>query len=514
MMAKDFKMTVGSHFVRLTEFTQRGKQAVVSFSQRFIEYGLRPAGRGQFAREATRVFRGRTEDHQEYRFHRHNLTEFLEFIKHHQITKDYYTEEILPPYPEAPVELVVQDGWEDYDYQIPAIAFIQMPGLVNRLLKLGTGKGKSYCMCRAIGEKGVRSIFIIRPSFIEKWLIDIRRVFHVTVDDVFVIKKASELKSVISRALAGEEFTFKIMLISNVLIQNWIKEYEKYRDGISLLGWDCAPHELYQVLKIGFRVVDEVHMDFHRNFKIDLHTHVNHAASMSATLESDDPFRNRMYEVAYPRTGHHGDGSIDKYIIAIGLLYEIRDPEKIVKAVSRNGMYSHFPFEEQILKDKRLTKAFLQMTMDMVDAYYLEEDYYKSGDKCVVYVSSIDMADYLTAQYKAKYYEYDVRRYVENDPYENLMDGDIVITNLQKAGTNVDIPRLTTVCMWTAVDSRQSNIQGAGRLRALKDGRQPRFVWGSCINIPKHMEYHGRKMGLLKNRTGSLRDMRYNRTIG
>jgi hypothetical protein len=124
------------------------------------------------------------------------------------------------------------------------------------------------------------------------------------------------------------------------------------------------------------------------------------------------------------------------------------------------------------------------------------------------------MADYLTEQYKIKYYEFDVRRYVEDDPYENLMDGDIVITNLQKAGTNVDIPRLTTVCLWTAVDSRQSNIQGAGRLRALKDGRQPRFVWGSCINIPKHMEYHGRKMNLLKNRTCSLRDLRYNRTIG
>jgi hypothetical protein len=52
-MAKDFKMTVGSHFVRLTEFTQRGKQAVVSFSQRFIEYGL--AQRGVVSLRAKRL---------------------------------------------------------------------------------------------------------------------------------------------------------------------------------------------------------------------------------------------------------------------------------------------------------------------------------------------------------------------------------------------------------------------------------------------------------------------------
>lgn len=512
-MAKDFNLTVGSHFIKLTDLTSRARQALAAYAGRLVEYGFRRE-RGKLIREKERVFASATEDRQEWRFHRHSLKDFLDFVKHYQITPEYYTETTLPGYAAYPVVLKIQEGWSDRDYQIPAIAFLQMKSMVNRLLKLGTGRGKSYCMCRAIGEMGVRSIFIIRPSFVEKWLIDIRRVFEVEVEDVVVIKKATELKSLLTRAIEGEVFTFKIVLISNVLIQNWIKEYEAHGEESALLGWPCAPHEMYAVLQIGLRVVDEVHMDFHRNFKIDLYTHVNHAASMSATLESDDPFRNRMYLLAYPAVEHHGDGMTDKYIAAIGWLYSIRNPEKIQRAVMRTGMYSHIAFEQAIMRDNKLLASYVQMMVDFVDAFYLEEDYYKAGDKCVIYVASIDMADYVTEYMKKKYYELDVRRYVEDDAYPNLMDGDMVITNLQKAGTNVDIPRLTTVWLSNAVDSKQSNIQGFGRLRPLADGRTPRFGWGTCVDIEKHMNYHGRKLELLKPRAGSVRDIRYSRTLG
>jgi hypothetical protein len=518
IMAIDFKLTVGSHFLKVTELTARGRAAIMDFSKRFIEWDARPV-KSKWAKHSEkaddgRIFRARTQDKQEYRFHRHSMKDLLDFVRHYNISEEYYTREDLQPYAAYPVTLEIHEGWEDYDYQVPAIAFVTAPGLVNRLLRLGTGKGKSYCMCRGIGQVGVRSIFIIRPSYINKWIIDIRRIFKVEMDDVFVIKKGDELKSLLARALSGEKFEFKIMLISNVLIQNWIKDYELYREQSALLGWPCAPHEMYQVLEIGFRTIDEVHLDFHRNFRIDLYTHVNHASSMSATMDADDPFRNRMQTLAYPGHERHGDGSIDKYMIGVGWKYQIRDPQEILRKTMKTGMYSQFNFEAQILKDKRLTRPYIQMIVDMIDVLYLEDDFWKPGDKCLVYVASIGMADAVLAYLKSKYYELDVRRYVESDPYDNLMDGDMVVTNLQKAGANVDIPRLSTVVLAHAVDSKESNIQGSGRLRELKDGRNPRFGWLTNIDIPKQMAYHERKMKLLKNRTISLRDMRYSKTLG
>jgi hypothetical protein len=517
-MANDFKMTVGSHFFRLTDLTGRGRAAIKDFSKRFIEWNTRPVkskwGQAANKPEDGKIFRARTADKKEYRFHRHSLKDFLDFVKHYSITSEYYLREDLQPYAAYPVTLEIEESWEDRDYQIPAIAFVETPGLINRLLQLGTGRGKSYCMSRAIGRLAVRSIFIIRPSYIEKWLIDLRRIFKLQVDDVFVIKKGDELKALLTRALMGEKFEFKILLISNVLIQNWIKDYEQYREESALLGWPCVPHEMYAVLQIGFRVVDEVHLDFHRNFRIDLYTHVNHAASMSASMEADDPFRRRMQALAYPGNERHGDGSIDKYMFGVGWKFQIRDPQEILRKTMRTGMYSQFNFEAEILRNKRLTKPYLQMIVDMIDALYLDEDFYKSGDKCVVYVASIDMADAVMAVLKTKYYEFDVRRYVENDPYADLMDGDLVVTNLQKAGTNVDIPRLSAVVLAHAVDSKESNIQGSGRLRALKDGRGPRFGWLTCLDIPKQVAYHERKLKLLQSRTVALRDMRYSKTIG
>jgi len=94
-----------------------------------------------------------------------------------------------------------------------------------------------------------------------------------------------------------------------------------------------------------------------------------------------------------------------------------------------------------------------------------------------------------------------VKRYVEDDPYDNLMKPDIRVSTLQSAGTAVDIPNLATTVMTTAVSSSQANIQGLGRLREMKDGRVPEFVYFACVDIKKHMEYHEKKREMLKDRT-------------
>ncbi len=99
-------------------------------------------------------------------------------------------------------------------------------------------------------------------------------------------------------------------------------------------------------------------------------------------------------------------------------------------------------------------------------------------------------------------------RYVEDDPYDNVMNADISVSTIGSAGTGLDIPDLTTVILTVAINSSPSNIQGVGRLRQLKD-KKTKFIYLTCSDIPKHREYHERKKVLLKEKVLTFNELSY-----
>ena len=118
------------------------------------------------------------------------------------------------------------------------------------------------------------------------------------------------------------------------------------------------------------------------------------------------------------------------------------------------------------------------------------------------------MCTIITNYLKNKYKEFKVNRYVENDPYSNLMDGDIVVSTLGSSGTAIDKPNLTNVALTTAIDSLQSNVQSLGRLRELDGGAtKVEFHYFVCDDVQKHLDYHYRKVKLLDQRAKTFMDI-------
>ena len=79
--------------------------------------------------------------------------------------------------------------------------------------------------------------------------------------------------------------TAKIIIITNTTFRMFIDDYEE-NNQTSMYG--CKPIELFPLLKAGVRLIDEVHQDFHLNFKIDLYTHIHTTINLTATLKSDN----------------------------------------------------------------------------------------------------------------------------------------------------------------------------------------------------------------------------------
>lgn len=347
----------------------------------------------------------------------------------------------------------------------------------------------TFCAAAAASSLGSRIVMFLKPKYLEKWERDLKALLGIEPEEIEMVKGSKSLMHVIAKAAAGD-LDCKAIIVSNRTFQNYITLYEKQGKKILDQGYDCLPQEFIQMTGCGVRIIDEVHEDFHLNFKIDLYTHVEWAISLSATLVSDDPFITEMHEIAYAPEIRYNGLDYDKYVDSYAFLYRIANPEKIRTTELGNSSYSHTAFEKSIARNPKLLEDYLDMIAERVELRYLTR--MKSGQRCLLYAASIQMCTIITDYLKKLYPDLDVRRYVENDPYDNLMEADLCVSTIGSAGTGHDIPNLITVILTVAIASKASNIQGFGRLRKL-NGVDVEFEYFTCLDIPKHVEYHERK---------------------
>ena len=379
----------------------------------------------------------------------------------------------------------------------------------------------TFCALKAAARLGKRIAVIIKPGFIEKWagsdpgakvkvVGDFEKICGIPREEIAVVQGSLSLMKLMARAEAGEEIE-KVIVFSNRTLQNFFSLYEERGKEILDMGYAFKPRELFPKLKVGLRLIDEVHMDFHLNFKIDLYTNVAHSISLSATLKNDDAFLNRMYELAYPKNERYAGLAYDKYAVSYSWTYRTKRPDQLRTMEYGSTTYSHNVFEKSLMRQPGVLQMFFEMIVKIINRFYLGDDYRK-GDRVLIYFASIDMCTRFTEYLKQVFKDKDVRRYVEDDPYENLMDPDICVSTLLSAGTGHDIAQLTTVILTTSIMSYQSNVQGFGRLRKIP-GRTVRFVYLTCEDVPKQVEYHLKKKELLKTISADYNSISYSQTL-
>ena len=367
----------------------------------------------------------------------------------------------------------------------------------------------TYMSMAAAAVINTRIIMFLKFQYIEKWEKDLAELLHLEPDEICVINGSDKLITVINRIAEGV-YAPKVVLLSSRTFQNWVKEYEEKGDDIREI-YGCSPHELCEYIRVGLRVIDEVHQEFHLNFKIDLYTHVRQSISLSATLVSDDTFVAKMMETAYPMDERYNGLEFDRYVDSICMRYRVRQPEILTPSERNNPNYSHNAFEKGIMMNKDLFQGYLSMIEKMVNDYY--DSRAKPGEKCLVYCSSIAMCTVVSEFLKRSFPDKNVQRYVEDDPYHFLLESDISVSTVGSAGTGHDIPDLITVILTAAINSTAANIQGFGRLRNLA-GKQMIFVFLSCDDVSKHESYRENKMKLLQDKSLTLKEMTYPGQIG
>lgn len=508
-------LTTGSHFFTATMLTPRAKVVVMEFAKKFVKYSLQRSQGGRYTNTAMAVFAAATEDRTEFRFHINQMPGFIEHLEKNHITPNLYKREgkILV---EAPtIVLEMKEGWNPREGQQETIDYVvsnDPTGSISKFIGSQTGFGKGFISIKSASILGKRTLIIVRPMYIEKWVDEISEMLEIETDEIMVVRGAQQLQALL--VLSDQEGLddTKVIILSNKTLQLWLKLYEKYRLEIIDLGYTCLPEDFCEMLKVGLRLIDEVHLDFHLNFKIDLYTHVERSLSLSATLLNNDPFLERMYEIAYPKKFRYDDGGmLSKHAHANALYYSLKRPEKMRWVEYGGTSYSHNALEKSIIKNPHSLKAYLELIDYTIKISFMKNT--REKKKLLVFAGTIEMCTIIRDYIERIYPQYDVKRYVGEDPYDNLMSSDMCVSTLGSSGTAVDVPNLTTVIQTPAVDSVQSNAQAFGRLRDLKDDHKLEFLYFVCTDIPKHMEYDQRKQKMFEYRAKSFHQIKSHHSI-
>lgn len=497
------RLDVYSHNVKVSKFDRRGLSVLYEFCRPLTQMGVRPDGRGGFIREKLRVFAAATSDRREFRFHRHQLDDLLRHLSYSGYAETDLHIVHHGDYEPVRVDFTVNKNFILRDYQVPAVEYLTSDGR-TKVLAIQTGKGKGLMSMKAMEVLGVRTCVVIKGMYVEKWVEEIEEVLGLKAGDVMVVRGSSSLKTLIQLGLEGQ-LDAKVIIITIRTLMNYVKSFEKFVDVD--MGYGCRPEDFYRILGVGLRIVDEVHQEFHANFKQDLYFHVPKTINLSATLEPDDPFMRRMYEIAFPRSLRYTGIEYDKYIAVKALFYTAEDISKI-RYLGKRRSYSHVTFEKSIMRNKTLTKKYLALIEGIVETSYLNVR--ENGQRMLIFAATIKFCTLLTEHLQKRYPDLDIRRYVMGDPYQNLMEADISVSTIKSAGTAVDIDGLRVTLMTDAMSSRQANEQTVGRLRRLKKWPDvtPEFIYLVCEDIPQHVIYHERKREFLQDKVLSIKEYR------
>lgn len=508
------RLTVFSHFFKVTHLKPRALGIVFQFCHKYVQMGMVKDKGQKMTYKAIKVWAARVKDNSEFRFHIGQLDEFVRFLRFNHILPELYETFEMPLYKPARIKAPVKDGWQPRDYQEKGIEFIIQEDSTDnhsRLVCLGTGLGKTFLSLCAQSRLGTRCLIIVLATYMDKWAKDITSTLKVKPNEVMVVKGTKVLQNLIHHAQNGD-LESKFIIVSLETIRNFYKTYEQSPNSEETQMYGCHPENFAEVIQAGTLLIDETHQHLNTVFKILLYTHIPKLVALSATLISDDPFIDKMQKLMFPKDIRFMNIQLKKYIKSFAIAYSFEDFKHASIRTSEygNNLYSHIAFEKSILKKQITLNGYIDLIDNILRIGYFDE--YIKGDKAAIFCASIAMADQIVKYMKKKYPQFDVRRYCEDDPYENIIDADIRVTTIISGGTAIDIPNLRTLILTNNIKSPVSNLQTMGRLRDLGE-KDVKFYYLYCEQIPKHKEYHEAKKELIRDRVLSYKEYRISKLI-
>lgn len=508
MNDETMEVILNSHNFSVKHYGTRMSDTVKSFMRKYNQWGMvrengsirRGIIRGYFANPANG----------EPRFHINALDAFKAHIEACGLSLSgiKFTNKAIPPAVDADITSKGEKTLREEQEQV--VNYILDKDNRSKIVQAATGFGKSLVAVETLCRVKKRTIVIIKPMYMKQWHNNFFELTQLLKEEVLMVQGSEALIKLLKDPEKYKDVS--VIILSNVTYRNYLDSYEEGAEKFEQDGYPIEPHILMEYLGIGFRLIDEGHQDFHLNFRMDLYTNVEKSLTLTATLVSDDAFVSRMQYLAYPINLRYAGLTYVPYIRSTAYGYSFDRPEFIRTTEYGSTTYSHTALEKSIKKNPILFTRYVKLIEENLDIHWKSQTY-QDGDKAIVFCALVDFCEAVAKQLREKYPDKVVNTFTDGAPLETLSDSDIIVSTLLSAGTARDIPKLTTVVMTVALSSTSLNLQCMGRLRRLPDNRTPNFVYFTCVDIPKHLDYHKKKKEIINSRVVSLNIQQNHRKI-
>ena len=154
-------------------------------------------------------------------------------------------------------------------------------------VNLPTGKGKTYCSIATIAYLKIKSIVITYSNtLLTQWKENIKEYTNLTEKDILFIS-GSPMMNMILNDKSMKARKAKIFLCTHGTIRSFCDTY----------GWDKL-NEVFKVLGIGMKFIDEAHTNFANLLMLDFYTNVFKTYYVTATPKRSDWREDRIYQLS------------------------------------------------------------------------------------------------------------------------------------------------------------------------------------------------------------------------
>lgn len=491
-----------SHYFTVVAHEARLRIAMQHYQSEFLIEKQLTKKRGRFRMENKRFWWRRSLRNEERAFNINEYDAFMEYMRGAGITLADLNI-IQKKVPKGfPVELRVE-GFEPWENQVPIIDHAQQLRHQSAVT-LQPGGGKTIIALFVASIFGVRFAVVTKGGYEGRWIPALYNTLGLVPEEVRSCCGAKAIVKLIAEATLKGIDGVKAVFFSIGGLRDYIKHYEegKYENSVCA---DVPPEKLFEFLGIGFRIVDEAHEEIHAHYIADLYTNIEHSLYLTGTLIPRDAFMSTRYQTFLPERIRKAEDKFNVYVKAVEVFYYLNNPDE-ARYTGPQGSYSHTTYEQWIMKDKERLDNWLSGVYDYVVHTWASNRVEET--KIILFAATIELGGKMAEYFGRRMPDLRVIQYKAGDPYDYLLDNDVVFATLGKAGTAVDIPDLEQVHLTTAIDSANAYVQAFGRLRDLIK-RYPNltceFHWYTCLSIQKQVDYGKRKRDVLRPRVIGFR---------
>lgn len=154
-------------------------------------------------------------------------------------------------------------------------------------VNLPTGKGKTYCSIATVAYLKIKSIMITYSvTLLNQWKENIKEYTNLKDKDILFIS-GSPMMHMILNGKSSKAKDAKIFLCTHGTIRSFCDTY----------GWDKL-NEVFKLLGIGMKFIDEAHTNFANMLMLDFFTNVFKTFYVTATPKRSDWREDRIYQLS------------------------------------------------------------------------------------------------------------------------------------------------------------------------------------------------------------------------